>query len=125
MSNNNFYCAIRIDCEATQPAYDDIQLGENSIKGFVEIIEAHDMLGTFFVIPTDLEASPDMYKGLVEKGHEVSLHLHPAAHGYEEFLGVYGPDDQRKILKEAADRFAAVINRLIATSRCGFYAPQL
>ena len=29
--------------------------------------------------------------------------------GYEEFLGVYGSDEQRKILSEATDRFAQVM----------------
>ena len=64
------------------------------------------MLGTFFVIPGDLKASGKLYQHLKDRGHEIGLHVHPADMGYQEFLGVYGADDQRKILSEAADQFA-------------------
>ena len=111
MSENNFYCSIQIDCEATQHAINDQQLGERASLGIAEILESENMLGTFFVIPTDLEASSGIYQQLLKKGHEVGLHLHPAdmGMGYEEFLGVYGPDEQRKIIKQAASRFAQVM----------------
>ena len=44
------------------------------------------------------------------RGHEVGLHMHPAAQGYEEFLGIYGPGMQEKILGEAVDRFRQVMD---------------
>jgi len=109
MSERDFYCAFQIDCEATQHAIGDVQLGERGSRGFAEILEGENMLGTFYVIPTDLEASANLYRKLVQKGHEVGLHIHPSDMGYEEFLGVYGPDEQRKIIKEAAERFTQVM----------------
>jgi peptidoglycan/xylan/chitin deacetylase (PgdA/CDA1 family) len=122
MSENDFYCAIKIDCEATKHAVRDSQLGSRASISFANIVEAEGLLGTFFVIPTDLEASPNLYRELDEKGHEVGLHLHPAEQGYEEFLGIYGPDDQRKIIKEAADRFAQVMGYRPRSFCPGYYS---
>ena len=107
--DNKFYCVFQIDCEATQHAVNDAALGERASRAFAEILESEGMLGTFFVIPTDLEASGELYKELSQRGHEVGLHVHPADMGYEEFLGVYGPEKQNEILSIAADRFAQVM----------------
>lgn len=100
------YLSIFIDCESTQPAVNDPALGERASRGFAEVMEAYGLRGTFHVIPTDMDVHADMYRELKQRGHEVGLHIHPAVQGYQEFLGVYGPDDQRKIIDEAADRFA-------------------
>jgi peptidoglycan/xylan/chitin deacetylase (PgdA/CDA1 family) len=89
----------------------DKALGERSTRGYIEILEKEGLLATLFVLPTDLEASHHVYRQAAEGGHEVALHVHPADLGYEEFLGVYGFDDQCKILEEAADRFAQVMGR--------------
>jgi hypothetical protein len=98
-----------IDCESTQPAVRDAALGERASRGFADVLEAHGFQGTFYVIPTDLEAHASLYRNLRRRGHEIGLHVHPAAQGYGEFLGVCGPDEQRKILGEAAHRFAATM----------------
>jgi peptidoglycan/xylan/chitin deacetylase (PgdA/CDA1 family) len=103
------YFTILIDCEATQPAVQDADLGRRASEGFAECLESHGLKGTFYVIPTDIEAHRDLYRDLKQRGHEVGVHVHPAAQGYQEFLGVYGPDDQRKILREATDRFIAAM----------------
>lgn len=98
-----------IDCEATQPAVNDISLGERSSRGFADVLEAHGLRGTYHVIPSDLEASPAVYRELATRGHEIGLHVHPAADGYEEFLGVYGSHQQHEILSRAVERFADVM----------------
>lgn len=109
MSKDNVYFACKIDCEATQQSINDTQLGERATRGFAEVLEKENLLGTFLAIATDLEASRELYVDLAERGHEIGLHVHPADLGYEEFLGIYGPDDQQKILLQAADRFAQVM----------------
>jgi len=106
---DQLYFSMFIDCEATQPAVNDAGLGERAARGFADILEAHGLRGTFHVIPTDAEAHPALYRELIGRGHEVGLHVHPAVDGYEEFLGVYGPDDQSKIVGGAADRFAQAL----------------
>ena len=109
-----------IDCEATQPALKDPALGERASEGFADVLEAHELRGTFHVIPSDLEASPQLYRHLAQRGHEIGLHIHPAADGYEEFLGVYGPQEQHEIISQAASRFAQVMGFRPATFCPGY-----
>lgn len=59
--------------------------------------------------PPTLRAHQSLYKGLKRKGHEVGLHLHPAAQGYQEFCGIYDGETQEKIIKEAARLFAKIM----------------
>lgn len=107
--DKKFYCLFQIDCEATQHAINDAALGERASRAFADILETQSMLGTFFVIPTDIEASGSSYIELKNRGHEIGLHIHPADMGYEEFLGVYGYNKQKEILGMASDRFAQVM----------------
>ena len=109
MENNDFYAAFQIDCEATQHAINDAGLGERASRGFADLLEGDGFRGTFFVIPTDIEASGKLYQELVQRGHEVGLHIHPADLGYQEFLGVYGLDEQLEIINIATDRFAQIM----------------
>ncbi|NUQ63657.1 MAG: polysaccharide deacetylase family protein [Pirellulales bacterium] len=103
------YFSLSIDCEATQPAIADAALGERASRGFAEVLEGRGLRGTFHVLPGDIEAHGDLYRELHARGHELGLHVHPAADGHQEFLGVYGPDDQARILRQAADRFSQVV----------------
>jgi peptidoglycan/xylan/chitin deacetylase (PgdA/CDA1 family) len=118
--NETLWFNFFADCEATQPAVNDRALGERAAAGVAEALEARGMRGTFQLIPTDAEASPALYRQLASRGHEIGLHLHPAADGYEEFLGVYGPDMQRRIVVDAADRVAQVIGAFPATVLPGY-----
>ena len=119
---NGFYLLISVDCEATQHSICDPKLGQRAVNGVLEILSAEDLLATFFVIPTDLEASPELYRQALEAGHEVGLHLHPADLGYEEFLGIYGREDQKKIISEASDRFAQVMEYAPKSIRTGYFS---
>ncbi len=103
--------AIQIDCEATQHAVQDAALGERAIRGLGDAFAETGTLGTFLVIPGDIEVHAHIYKELEEQGHEVGLHIHPADMGYGEFLGVLSADEQRKVLSEARDRFAQAMGR--------------
>ena len=73
------------------------------------MLESHGLKGTYFAIPSEVRTNADVYKELVDRGHEVGLHVHPADGGYEEFLGVYGPDDQSKIVGEFTKAFEDVM----------------
>jgi len=106
------YFSLSIDCEATQPAVADAMLGERASRGFAEVLEGHGLRGTFHVLPGDAEAHPGLYRELHGRKHELGLHVHPGADGYQEFLGVYGPEDQTRILRQAADRFAQTLGFL-------------
>lgn len=103
--------AIQIDCEATQHAIDDAALGERAIRGLGEIFDETGTLGTFFVVPGDIEAHASIYQDLESQGHEIGLHVHPKDMGYGEFLGTESAEQQRAILVEAIDRFARAMGR--------------
>ena len=103
------YFNLSTDCEATGPAVADAALGRRATQGLAAILDAEGWRGSFFVIPKDIEAHGALYQELAERGHEVGLHVHPAAQGYAEFCGLYGPETQEKIISEAVERFVQVM----------------
>lgn len=107
--SKSLYFAVQIDCESTQPAIADAELGRRSSAGCAEVLEAAGSIGTFYCIPSEVKANADVYRDLKTHGHEVGLHVHAADLGYEEFLGIYGPDEQRGIVEQSTDAFAQVM----------------
>ncbi|MBI3986662.1 MAG: polysaccharide deacetylase family protein [Lentisphaerae bacterium] len=101
----DIHFSIQVACEATQPTIRDAALGERAIRGLAGIFEQAGIKATFVAIPSEMRAHAALYRGLREQGHEVGLHIHPSDQGYEEFLGVYGFEDQLKIISEAARVF--------------------
>ena len=106
-----FYFLCKIDCEATQPAINDADLGERGTRGYAEALEGAGLRGTFYCIPSELKVQSALYRELEQRGHEIGLHLHAADQGYEEFLGIYGPEMQEQIVKGASDIFAQEMGR--------------
>lgn len=102
------YFINHIDCEATQPAINDAALGHRATVGYAEILERYGLKGTFYCIPSEAKAHGHIYRDLRGRGHEVGLHVHAAdlGKGYQEFLGVYGPDEQRDIVATSNDILA-------------------
>ena len=118
---DKLYVGVAIDCEATQPAIQDKALGERAVRGVVGICEHDARPGTLFVIPTDFEASAEVYREAEQAGWELGLHVHPRSQGFpHEFMGVYGPDQQREILTDGIDRFADVFQRRPTTLCLGY-----
>ena len=113
---------VQIDCESTQRSIGDPALGERSIRGLGEIFSQTGTKGTFVVIPSDMKMHSGVYRELESEGHEVGLHVHPAEQGYEEFLGVYGFEEQVAILKEAADQFADSMGRQPSVFTPGYFS---
>ena len=101
-----FLFNLQVDCESTQRTINNPALGERALRGLREILAQTEMKATFVVIPPDLRVHARLYRELESDGHEIGLHTHPAEQGYEEFLGVYGFDDQRRIIGEGAAVFA-------------------
>lgn len=101
-----FLFNIQVDCESTQRTINNPALGERAVRGLGEIFAETGLKATFVVIPPDLRAHAALYRALESQGHEIGLHTHPAEQGYEEFLGVYGFDDQKRIIGEGAAVFA-------------------
>ena len=113
---------VQIDCESTQRTINDPALGERSIRGLGDIFSETGVRGTFVVIPSDMRVHAGAYRELEAEGHEVGLHVHPAEQGYEEFLGVYGFEEQVAILKEGVDLFADAMGRPPAVFTPGYFS---
>jgi len=120
LSGNIAYFNLSVDCEATQPAIGDAKLGNRAVLGIAEVLEHNGWRGTFFAIPTDARANASTFRELERRGHEIGLHLHPAAQGYAEFCGIYGPDMQKKIISEAIECFADAIGRKPVSFSMGY-----
>ena len=103
--------SLQIDCESTQRGIKNPELGERAIRGLQDVLASTGTLGTFLVLPGDLEIHARIYRELETLGHEIGLHVHPVEQGYGEFLGVHSPADQHAILSEGVDRFAQVMGR--------------
>jgi hypothetical protein len=97
---------LQIDCESTQFALQNPELGERAIRGLGEMLAETKTKGTFLVIPGDSAAHARIYEDLASAGHEIGLHYHPWIEGRSEFLGFEGPEAQRELLSEGIDRHA-------------------
>lgn len=97
------YFANQIDCEATQPSVNDAALGRRALLGYAQVLESHQLRGTFYCIPSEARANGAIYRELRDRGHEVGLHVHAADLGFDEFLGVCGPEEQRQIVQQSTD----------------------
>jgi len=106
MTTSVFWVNWSIDCEATQHSVNDAGLGRRASGGYADILDEHGLKGNFFIIPKDAESAPDLYRSIMDRGHEVGLHLHPGDEGFFEFAGVMGPDEQRELVGKAKDRWA-------------------
>ena len=101
----SIYFNIQIDCESTQHSIQAPDLGERAIRGLTDILAQTGTKATFAVIPKDIRAHASIYRDIESQGHEIGLHTHPADQGYQEFLGIYGFDDQVKIISKGIDIF--------------------
>lgn len=118
---SNLYFNLQIDCEATQHAINDVNLGERAIRGLGEVLAQTQTRGTFFVIPGDMKVHASIYKELEAQGHEIGLHIHPKDMGYDEFFGVQSGAMQKEILCEASDVWSQAVGRA-PKSFCPGYA---
>jgi|SRR5579859_588899 len=100
------FFTLQVDCESTQRTINNPALGERSLRGLSQVLAQTGLKATFVAIPPDLKAHAALYRELESQGHEVGLHTHPAEQGYEEFLGIYGFEDQCRIIGEGAAVFA-------------------
>lgn len=111
MKQPTMYFTLQVDCEATQQSIRDPKLGERAIRGLGHICAETGIKASFQVIPPDIKKHFRIYRQLEAEGHEIGLHVHPTEQGYQEFLGVYGFDEQVKIVREAMDVFAQQMGR--------------
>jgi len=108
-----------IDCEATQKAIDNVDLGMGAIRGFVSLITEAKLRATLFILPADAAAYPALLRELDEDRFELALHYHPHEEGYDDFCGGYAAEAQRKMYGDAISKFADAVGTRPKAFRTG------
>ncbi|QDT00404.1 polysaccharide deacetylase family protein [Adhaeretor mobilis] len=117
--STEIYVSWTLDCEATQRAVNDIELGCRSARAFVDLTMAAGMMPTLFVLPGDAQAYPKLLNTFAEEGVEIGLHYHPQEEGYDDFCGAYTADEQHEMYRTAVLQFANALGFEPRTFRTG------
>src|SRR5262249_33087347 len=120
--DTNIYVCWTLDCEATQRAISDAELGCRSLRGFVDTVAAAGMRVTLFVLPGDACAYPRLLRQLDDEGVEVGLHYHPQEEGSLDFCRAFSADEQRAMYAAAIRRFADAVGFEPRTFRVGYFS---
>jgi peptidoglycan/xylan/chitin deacetylase (PgdA/CDA1 family) len=118
-TGNDIYVSWTMDCEATQKAFDDVDMGIRSIRGFVDLLLGAGLRGTLFVLPGDAAAYPDLVRDCEEQGFEIGLHFHPHEEGYDDFCGGFTAQEQTRMYRDGIKKFADAVGFVPKTFRTG------
>ena len=108
-----------LDCEATQRAIDNVELGRRAVRGFVDLVRGAGMRATLFVLPKDAQGYPQLLRELATEGVEVGLHYHPHEEGHSDPCGAYAAEQQRAMYMLASRHFADALEFEPKTFRTG------
>lgn len=85
------------------------------IERLLDVLDAHGVQGTFFVLGWLAEKEPEMVRSIAARGHEI------ASHGYEhELVGRLGPEGFRSSVRASKAALEAVAGRAVH----GYRAPS-
>lgn len=85
------------------------------IDRLLELLEQHQVVGTFFVLGWLAEQEPGMVRAIAQAGHEI------ASHGYEhELVGRLGPEGFR----ESVRRSRGALQEITGAEVLGYRAPS-
>jgi hypothetical protein len=108
-----------MDCEATQQAVNDAQLGARAVRGFADILAQAGLQASFYVLPGDAAAYGQVFRDLDRERFEIGLHFHPQEEGYTGYAGTYSAEQQRKMYADGARKWADAIGWMPKTLRNG------
>lgn len=104
--NTDILVCWTMDCEATQRAVNDVELGERALRGYVELIAEAGLRTTLFLLPKDARMYAGWLRDHARQGLEIGLHYHPQEEGHPDFCGAYTADEQRAMYADAVNEFA-------------------
>lgn len=119
MPNTDIHTCWTLDCEATQRAVNNVDLGQRAIRGFVDLVMGAGMRATLYVLPGDAHAYPQLLRQLADEGVEIGLHYHPQEEGHGDFWGAYSPDQQLAMYADGLRRISDVLGFQPRTFRTG------
>jgi len=118
MKTDVYLCWL-MDCEATQKAIDDTQLGIRAVRGFTEILGRAGLYATLYALPGDVAAYGKVFRDLNPERFEVGMHFHPHEEGYNDYCGAYSAQEQRAMYAAGIQKFADAMGRPPRTIRNG------
>jgi peptidoglycan/xylan/chitin deacetylase (PgdA/CDA1 family) len=119
MNSADIHFCWTMDCESTQRAVNDADLGRRSLRGFVDVIMNAGMRPTLFVLPSEARSCAQLLRQLVEEGVEVGLHYHPQEEGHADYCGAYSADKQRDMYANGLRQLSDVLGFQPRTFRTG------
>ena len=93
-----------------------------SVRGYADLLNEAGLKATFFVIPSDAEAYPNLLREIADEGFEIGLHYHPQEDGYEDYCGAYSFDEQVSMYDAAVQRFADAVGFRPTAFRSGSFS---
>ena len=127
---------VTIDVESVDgaPLHDQVDAvcREGTPCGVMEIarlLEEYQLRGSFFLNVYEShmwgdEAMRDLVQRLMSRGHEVPLHTHPhwAYDPKRQYMYEYSAEEQRRIIREGAEKLAAWTGEPVIAHRAGAYS---
>jgi hypothetical protein len=113
------YLCWSMDCEATQKAINDAQLGVRAIRGFTDILVQTGLQATLYLLPGDAAAYGGQLHDLDKDRFEIGMHYHPQEEGYDTFAGAYSAQQQHRMYDDGMKKFADAVGYLPKTVRNG------
>lgn len=119
--SKRLYLCWTIDCESSHPAVNDLELGQNAIVGFADLIGSEGWAATFFSTPEETQALGSTLGNMVGRGHEVGLHPHPLTSGYpSDYLGTYSEEAQIEIAAKGCEVVSQAVGIVPTSCRPGY-----
>lgn len=100
---------------------------ERNISAFTESVEEYGFKATFFAVPEAAAAHRALFRQLIDRGHEVGLHLHPHTfrYGVNEYLGNLPSETQRTLVDDASGAFEAALGFRPTSFRPGHFSATI
>ena len=93
-----------------------------SMTDFAAALQQEGLLGTFFVVPESLNRLEEPLSELRATGMELGLLCHPQISNYTTYVGAYGYDRQREIIRVACRMWEEAAGGPAASFRAGFFS---
>lgn len=127
MDRDSIYVMFTMDC---LPAlgHDDVQgpedwrTAERAVDAFTRTLLDEGLGATIFVAPAALKRLAAPVKSAMDAGIEAAVLCHPQLEGYQTWLGFYGFDRQRTIVKAVRERWEKALELRPSTFRPGFFS---
>ena len=109
--SGNLYVLFTMDCERIRKfsppgGPETWELSESAIRGYMEALTDHGLLGTFFIVPETAERHRELFLEALKEGFELAMHYHPQSFldgRYTKYLGEYSYGEQLEQLKKARE----------------------